>query len=79
MNTSISQLANCSLCYRDFINIINAGKNADECFDTEFTDRQFDTLQDILESIDQRVVQDGFWKEKLELLLVNREDARSKN
>ncbi len=78
MNTSISQLANCLLCYRDFIKATNAGKTADECFDTEFTDGQFDSLRDILESIDQRAVREGFWKEELELLLANREDSRSK-
>jgi SUKH-4 immunity protein len=79
MNSSISQLANCLLCYRDFIKKINPGKTADECFDTEFTDGQFETLLDLLASIDQRAVQEGFWKEELELLLANREDARSKH
>ena len=79
MNTSISQLANCLLCYRDFTKAINAGKTADDCFETEFTDGQFDALRDILESIDQRAVREGFWKEELELLLTNREDSRSKN
>ena len=79
MNSSISHLANCLLCYKDFIKTINAGKTADECFDTEFTDGQFDTLHDILESIDLRAMQEGFWKEELELLLVNREDSRSRH
>ncbi len=79
MNSSIGQLANCLLCYRDFIKTINAGKTVDESFDTEFTDGQFDILHDILKSIDQRTVQEGFWKEELELLLANREDTRSKH
>jgi hypothetical protein len=79
MNASITQLANCLLCYRDFVKAINAGKTVDECFDTEFTDGQFDALRDILENIDPRAVKEGFWKEELELLLANREDSRSKN
>jgi len=79
MNSSINQLANCLLCYRDFVKAMNAGKTLDECFDTEFTDGQFDALHDILEGIDQRAVRDGFWKDELDLLLTNREDARSKH
>jgi hypothetical protein len=77
MNCSINQLANCLLCYRDFVKATKAGKSVDECFGTEFTDVQFDTLHDILEEIDQRAVREGFWREELDLLLANRERARA--
>jgi hypothetical protein len=79
MNTSIAKLANCLLCYREFVRAINAGRTVEECLDTEFTDGQFDALRDTLENIDERVVKEGFWKEELEYLLKNREDARSQN
>ena len=78
MNSSIVQLANCLLCYRDFVKAANAVTTDDEFFDTAFTDEHFDTLRDILESIDQRAVREGFWKQELDLLLATREDARSK-
>ena len=78
MNSSISQLAKCLLCYRDFLAAVNAGKSADECFDTEFSDKQFEELQESLKRIDQRAMQEGFWKQELEMLLANREDARGK-
>ncbi len=50
--------------------------STDEDFDTDFTNEQFDALYAILQSIDQRAVREGFWKEELDLLLENREDAR---
>lgn len=79
MNTSVSQLANCLLCYRDFVKAMNAGKSIDECFETEFSEEQFEALHGILQSIDSKVVQEGFWREELEMLLANREDSRRKN
>ena len=79
MNSSINQLANFLLYYRDFIRTMNVGKTADECDETEFTDGQFDTLCNILKGIDEKAVREGFWKEELEFILANREDSRSKN
>lgn len=78
MNSSLGQLANYLLCYRTFIETVNAGKTIDEYLNTEFTDEQFDALHDILESIDPRAVREGFWEEALGLLLANREDTRNK-
>lgn len=75
MNSSVTQLANCLLCYRSFLKVTNGNKSADELFNTHFTDEQFDTLKDILENIDRRTVNDGFWQEELNLLLVNRQDS----
>jgi SUKH-4 immunity protein len=78
MNSSVGQLANCLLCYRDFIKKTNADKTAEDSFETVFSDEQFNSLRNILEAIDEKAISEGFWKEELELLLVNREDSRSK-
>jgi len=78
MNSSVSQLANCMLCYRDFVKAVNKGKTADKGLKF-FTETQFDTLHDILESIDERAVREGFWKQELEILLANRKHFGNKN
>lgn len=79
MNTSVSQLADCLLHYRNFVNTVNKSKESDEWFDTKFTDEQFNTLYHNVEQIDPNAVKDGFWKEELDLLLADREEVRSKN
>ena len=79
MNSSVSQLANCVLCYRDFVKAVNKGKTAGKNMRTTFTETQFDTLHDILESIDEKAVREGFWKQELEILLANRKHFGNKN
>ena len=75
MNSSIGQLANCLLVYREFVLKVNETSSPDGWFDTSFSDAQYDALKDILESIDERATKEGFWKEQLEILLANREDS----
>jgi hypothetical protein len=79
MNSSVSQLASCVLCFRDFVKVVNKERNADTRLKTAFTETQFDILHDILKSIDERAVREGFWKQELKILLANREYFRNKN
>ena len=74
MNSSIGQLANCLLVYRAFILSVNESGSKGDGSDAVFSDAQYDILKDMLESIDERAVKEGFWKEELEILLANRED-----
>jgi hypothetical protein len=79
MNSSVGQLANSVLCYRDFVKMVNNGKKINRHSKTVFTETHFDVLHDILKSIDERAVQEGFWKQELDILLKNREYFRNKN
>jgi hypothetical protein len=75
MNSSIIQLANSLLVYREFFKLINEDKNEHNLAQPNFSDTQFEDLMTNLSGIDKKAVKEGFWKNELDLLLVNRGDG----
>lgn len=72
MNSSVIQLAYCLLAYGQFVKAI---KNGNEAYsDANFSDTQFETLHEMLQSIDERSVTEGFWQTDLESLLAQRNE-----
>ncbi len=75
VNRSISELAETLLIYRDFISEILRDNGEDAYLDSNFTDTQFEALKQKINLVDsQALIEDGFWKDELEMLLANRQD-----
>jgi hypothetical protein len=72
LNSSISSLAECILIYRDFIRL-NMEENG---HGNNFTDTQFDNLQQKIAIADPRASVEGFWKESLKVDWAMREEYR---
>ena len=75
-NTSINLLADFLILYRDFEISVWVGKDPKDGMQFfNFTDTQFETLQEIMLNVDERaLITDGFWKSELNGLLSNRQE-----
>jgi len=74
MNNSIYELANILLIYRDFVTQIQIENGEDALLDSNFTDIQFENLKQKIFSVDNKaLIENGFWKNELDLLLTNRQ------
>ena len=74
MNNTIFELANTLLIYRDFVTQIQIENGEDALLDSNFTDNQFENLKEKLFSVDSKaIIENGFWKNELDLLLINRQ------
>jgi hypothetical protein len=75
LNTTIQEFASCLLIYNKFVNLVIKENGEDAIFNSNFTDEQYDWLKVEMIKIDiNAVLQEGFWNEELELLLINRAD-----
>lgn len=75
VNTTIQEFASCLLTYNKFVNLVIKENGEDAFFNSDFTDEQYDWLKGEMIKIDTNaVLQEGFWNEELELLLINRAD-----
>lgn len=73
VNNSIIQLAEMLITYKDFIEQILSENGEDAYLDANFTDEQFENLKRKIAEVDpEALTEEGFWKEELETLLVNR-------
>jgi hypothetical protein len=76
-NSSIETLAESIVSYRDFVLDAQRENGADTFFNGNFSDIQFETLKSKLLKADNRAfVDNGFWKERLEMDLAVREHNR---
>lgn len=75
-NSSIMTLAGCLVAYRDFVLTVQMENGEDAVMNSDFSDNQFQKLQQALSAADDRAVKEGFWKEQLEIELALRQDAR---
>ncbi|HWI94430.1 MAG TPA: SUKH-4 family immunity protein [Flavisolibacter sp.] len=75
-NSSIMTLAGCLVAYRDFVLTVQMENGEDAVVNSDFSDNQFEKLQQALIAADDRAVKEGFWKEQLEIELALRQDAR---
>jgi hypothetical protein len=67
-NSSIQALADFLIIYRNFEDEI-------EVYNSDFTDAQFETLQQQMRQADEKaLITNGFWKQALETLLADRQD-----
>jgi hypothetical protein len=74
-NTSINSLAESLVIYRDFVQSILEENGEDAFINSNFTDAQFEALQQKLRTADEKAIsEDGFWKQSLEVELALRED-----
>jgi hypothetical protein len=74
-NTSINTLADFLIIYRDFEDAVMLTEGEEGVRNSYFTDAQFDTLkQRMLEADERALIEKGFWKDELELLLADRQD-----
>ncbi len=77
-NRSMECLLSFLIIYRDFIQEITEHNGPAAYFDASFTDDQYDALKQRMIDIDPDAVnENGFWKEELEVLLVNRDYYRA--
>jgi hypothetical protein len=78
MNSSITQLTDFLIFYRDFIKSI-LEENGEEAYEeAQFTDDQFAKLKEKMMQADQRALTEGFWKEELDILQTNRAKSLDK-
>ena len=78
VNKSISELAETFIIYRDFISLIQNENGEDAYLDANFTDEQFATLKQKINLADSKaLIEDGFWKDELEMMLANRQEYLS--
>ncbi|RYF26321.1 MAG: hypothetical protein EOO42_01770 [Flavobacteriales bacterium] len=76
-NTSINELAECLLCYRNFVARVIRENGGDAVIESNFTDEQIETLKQQLVAADSTSMADGsFWKYQLEMELAMREANR---
>lgn len=72
MNSSILQLAQFLIFYRDFTETIIAENGEDAFMDANFTDQQYSVLMQKMNESDPKALESGFWQQELDLLLENR-------
>lgn len=72
MNSSILHLTSGLVAYGKFIQAIVQANGEDAYINSNFTDTQFDVLHDMLQDIDERCVQEGFWQAELGSLIATR-------
>ena len=79
-NSSIETLAAFLIMYRDFETEVLKDKHPDDNFQCfNFTDEQFEVLKSKMFLIDNRaIVETGFWKEELEIMLSLRQEKYPK-
>jgi hypothetical protein len=73
INSSLEQLADFLVCYRDFEDALLSEQGDDGVLNSSFSDEQFEALKQQMETIDKPALE-GFWKEELDILLADRED-----
>ncbi|MES2592137.1 MAG: SUKH-4 family immunity protein [Bacteroidota bacterium] len=74
LNNSINQLAEILIIYKNFITQILLENGEDAYMDANFSDSHFENLKQKIVNVDSiALIEEGFWKEELEMLLVNRE------
>ncbi len=80
-NTSINTLAEFIIIYRDFEKDVLADKDPKIPMEFyKFTDSQFDKLKSQMLLVDSRaVIEDGFWKDELEIIFSSREGYLKEN
>lgn len=78
-NRSLCALAECLIIYKNFILTILEENVEDAYLDSNFSDSQFAKLQSDLSYADTQAIIEGFWKEQLELELINRQYYRNLN
>lgn len=77
-NTNINALAGCLVVYRSFEQTVTLEHGENAWIESVFTDEQFETLKQGLIAADSRaLVEDGFWKEDLEIELETRNENRN--
>jgi len=76
MNTSVLHLANCLAIYNQFIGAIKKENGEDAYMDANFSKTQFETLYDLLKSIDGKSVTEGFWQTDLDALIAQRDGLK---
>lgn len=79
MNSSIIQLADFLIIYRDFNETILKENGEDAKLDCNFSDEQFEILKQNMIKSDPKAIEMGFWNNELEMLLSNREFYRNEN
>lgn len=76
-NSSINNLAECLVIYRDFVQTILKDNGENAYMNSNFNDQQFETLKQNMTTADSRAItEDGFWKSYLEMELAMRQDNR---
>ncbi len=74
MNSSINELAKSLIAYREFTETILNANGEDALLESNFSDKQFETLKKDLINADSRAIEENsFWKMELDSLLENRE------
>lgn len=78
VNSSIGQLAEFLIIYRDFEDALIAEQGDDGVLNSSFTDEQFEGLKNRMLEVDEKALQeDSFWKKELDILLEDRADYLS--
>ena len=78
MNTSLCELADFLVYYRDFIRTVMAENGPEAALNSEFTDGQFERLKLMMDKSDIRAIDvDSFWYFQLEGLLEDREYCKN--
>ncbi len=73
-NTSVNTLAECLLCYRNFVDRVIRENGEDAIIESNFTDEQFDTLKQQLITADPTAMnENSFWKYQLDTEIAMRE------
>ena len=72
MNTSIKHLALCLLAYKNFVQQINIENGDGALIEGNFTDAQYKSIYNSLKLIDERAIEEGFWKNEMANLLANK-------
>jgi len=76
-NSSMACLLECLLVYRDFVSTVLEENGENAFLDTNFNDKQFETLKNGLNYADNGLFEkESFWKSELEMLLAMRQSSR---
>jgi hypothetical protein len=76
-NSSIEALADCLIIYRQFIQDIQRENGEEAYLNGDFSDIQFESLKSkLLKADNKALVDNGFWKEQLDMDLAMRNDNK---
>ena len=76
-NSSINALGSCLIAQMAFIETVNKENGNDAYFNSDFTDSQFEKFRNDIETADlQCLIEEGFWKDCLDVELSMREQYR---
>ena len=76
-NSSIEALADCLVIYRQFIQDIQRENGEDAYLNGDFSDSKFESLKNkLLKADSNALVDNGFWKEQLDMDLAMRDDNK---